>query len=270
MLSPFTDLTAFLKAVSKTHSASGDEKSLADAVDAALGAAPYLQVVRSASLLSGGCRAGLARAVLVLTLTASCAGFAGCARASQPTNPYAAQYAAAEQATTSEYVKTILQSGKITVSDVKDSEQQVIKCTSDLGLNATFDPDPWGLDQYGLVYTGNLSTDQIAAAKSCYDKWMGPILQLYNSQFANPDNLDWNTLVATCLVRKGLAPAGFTGQDYASLLAQQQQPFSVGPSSDGDGSNTGTFGDQPIDVRIPGGSSLLDPVALACQALPLK
>jgi len=178
---------------------------------------------------------------------------AGCSPAAQQPGPYAAEYAQAIQEAKSDYVRQILQSGHITAADMKDAEQHVIKCTADVGFVVTYNTDQWGIDRYTLTYYDDdpPTSAQMAAINDCVDQWMGPIDQLYQKQYANPNNQDWNGLVAACLVRKSVAPAGFTGRDYADLIAQNSQTISSG--------ETVTYTDMSPTV-----------VMMACQTVPLQ
>jgi len=208
-------------------------------------------------------------AIAALSVVAACVLLSACSPSAQQPGPYAAEYAQAIQEAKSDYVRHILQSGKITAADMKDAEQHVIKCTADVGLVVTYTTNKWGIEEYALIVTEDTTPDQEASARACFDQWMGPIDQLYQKQYANPDNKDWNGLVAACLVRKGVAPAGFTGVDYANLMAQyaQRVDASSGPNHDG----TVTYTDMsPTVVMIPGGGNLDSPEGSACQMVPLQ
>jgi len=193
---------------------------------------------------------------------------AGCSTTAQPSGPYAAEYAAAIQAAKSDYVRQILQSGHITTADMKDTEQHVVTCMKAAGIGASYVTDEWGID--GLQIVGALNSAQELAQKQCSEQWMGPIAALYINQYTNPNNEDWNGLIAACLVRKGLVPAGFTGQDYASLVNQYGTRMdSSTMTPDENGIITQTMAPSP-PMALPGGVTLSDPAALACTVVPLQ
>ncbi|MCL2736970.1 MAG: hypothetical protein FWD75_10165 [Propionibacteriaceae bacterium] len=202
--------------------------------------------------------------VILLSIALLC----GCSQAAQQPGPYASQYAVAIHDAQSDYVRSILQSGQITSADLKDAEQHTIGCLLSAGINASYGTNEWGLDE--LTIMGVLTRTQSGAQQQCLDAWMGPIMQLYVDQFTNPNNQDWNTLVAACLVRKGLVPSGFTGQDYSNLMSTEGMSFN---SSTMAPDNTGTYSYSSSDatqIVLPGGVSLSDPEATACTIIPLQ
>jgi len=102
---------------------------------------------------------------------------------------------------------------------------------------------------------------------ACLDRWVGGIDWLYRAAVENPDNEDWNVLVAACLVRNGLAPKGFTGDDLAKLERQRSTEVSV------------TAGEEPVILSepantnppIPGTGVLLDSVETgSCMTDPIR
>jgi len=205
----------------------------------------------------------LAVGVAVITL-------AGCSASPQSVNPYAAQFAQAAEDAQSDYVRSILAKGTISASDLKDAEQHDVACLAGAGIDASYKTNEWGIDQLTVVSAKGETSDEMADQANCDAQWMGPILTLYTQQYTNPDNQDWNGLVAACLVRKGLAPSGFTGQDYANLIGQNGTPFdssSMTPDSNGIINITATA---PATIVIPGGGSLSDPTAVACTVVPLQ
>jgi len=160
------------------------------------------------------------------------------------------------------YVKTILSDGKVDSFEFRDAQEHVITCLNQADIEASYIKDQFG--QVGLSASADASDPQTGQAiAQCQTEWMGPIQDLYWKVFSNPANANLNDLIAACLVRKGLAPAGFTGQDYVDLLGD---PVSV----DTEGVTITEMKEPTEDILLPNGVSLSDPEVTACQLLPLQ
>lgn len=204
-------------------------------------------------------------ASLAMVLLASCSG-------GNDPNPYEAQFAQAMAETDNEFVRGVLSDGKTTASEVQEAGQRALDCMSAAGLPADFS---FHTDEYGqvaLTSAGNLTSLQMAAEADCELEWSNDIIALYNDMIRNPNNDDLDGLVASCLVRKGLAPEGFTGQDYKHLIESNSMHLEVSttdPQADGE---IIALPDNPdaVEMLLPGGQPLDEGEALRCQRAPLQ
>jgi len=206
---------------------------------------------------------------VLLGILCSCS--AGSGQAADASNPYSAQIKAAAGTTSSEYVRQILADGEISRGELSDAEARVVACLGALGIEASYVTNDWGIDN--LTVVGGLSTAVSDEVTECQTQWMGPIDQLFWDQYVNPMNQDMNGLIAACLVRKGLAPAGFSGSDYANVARDNSihvDTSTVAPDGGGGGRVQASPGTSSGDGAIPGGGNLSDPGAIACAVVPLQ
>lgn len=186
---------------------------------------------------------------------------------SESAEPYAAEFEQAIANADSDYVRQALSDGRVTPAELQDARQHVLGCLQQVGIPATYETDEYG--QTGLVMVGELSSAQQAAELSCGRQWMGAIEELFNKTTSNPRNEDWNALVAACLVRKGLAPNGFTARDYRELTdreAVRVDSSTMTPNENGI-SSWSTTEESPV-VTLPGGARMDQPEAIRCEIDP--
>ncbi|XBH20715.1 hypothetical protein V5R04_10805 [Jonesiaceae bacterium BS-20] len=173
--------------------------------------------------------------------------------------PYAAEYAAALAGTNSDYVKAMLEDGEVTVAEIKDAQGQFISCLADAGIEGFFADTGFGYDN--LTIAGELTIEQEDSETECYIQWLGDAEGLFHSQVINPNNEDFDSLVAQCLVRKNLVPVGFTGKDFKELLEASTTAEILGAGEKVVFSETS-------EIILPGGISLEDPDASLCTMNP--
>jgi len=211
------------------------------------------------------------------TATATSLGLvllAGCSGGGDP-NPYEARFDQAMAETDNEFVRGVLSDGNITASEVQEAGQRALDCMSAAGVPAVFSfhTDEYG--QVGLTSAGDLASSQMAAEADCEFEWSNTVVALYNDTIQNPNNDDLDGLVASCLVRKGLAPEGFTGPDYKRLSetnAMYMEPSTTEPQDDGEVGDVIALPDNPnaVELLLPGGQPLNEGEALRCQRAPLQ
>ncbi|MCA5891936.1 hypothetical protein LEP48_01045 [Isoptericola sp. NEAU-Y5] len=201
-------------------------------------------------------RLRLLSAALLLGLTTS-----GCATSSEidMSAPYAAEFETAYQQAKSDYVREALSDGEVEAAELQDAQRHVLECLSQAGISARYETDEFG--QTAMVVTGDETPEQLKADVACHGEWMGRIEELYARTTGNPANEDWDTMVAACLVRHGLAPEGYSGQDYAELSMQGAVTVDL---SEGGGEQTEAAAPQ----ILPGGADLNEGEALECQINP--
>lgn len=175
--------------------------------------------------------------------------------------PYAAEYAAAMAGTTSDYVKAMLEDGEITAAEIKDAQGQFISCLATAGIQGSYDDTGFGYDS--LAISGELTPEQEDSEGKCYYLWLGDAAELFYKQVINPNNEDFDFLVAQCLVRKNLAPVGFTGKDLKELYDAQTTTETMGPGEEL------TFTEQ-FEIFLPNGISLASPEASVCSSNPTR
>ncbi|MDR1214373.1 MAG: hypothetical protein LBK54_09890 [Propionibacteriaceae bacterium] len=143
-----------------------------------------------------------------------------CSSPPAPPSPYAQDFAEARARAGSDFILSVLADDKIEAVELRQAQDHYIDCLAEAGIQAWYADNGYGWSNL-TMYDGEEDTqEEIDADIRCHDLWVGDIESLYWDQIANPDKRDWNSLVAACFVRHDLAPAGFSGRDYAELLAQ--------------------------------------------------
>lgn len=202
-------------------------------------------------------------------LAGLCALLTGCSTAPNDpaVSPYAAEFEQAIAQSKSDYVRQILADGQITTAEIQDARQHMIACLEQAGMSATYETDEYG--RQNLTFAEEPSLAEEAAELACDTQWMSSIDSLYNQTTLNPKNEDWDELVAACLVRKGLVPAGFTAQDYKDLVAASSGPRvnSAPLTPNENGVSSVTVAPMPVAV-LPGGVPMDSPEVMRCEADP--
>jgi hypothetical protein len=144
--------------------------------------------------------------------------------------------------------------------------------------------------QRAILADGVITAAEVMDA--CVDEWFGSLEGIYFLVFTNPNREDWNGLIAACLVRHGLVPEGFRGEDYAELfdvwaesyVSRISIPDDTAPldgpitiqDMDKDLPDGWTcegwckLDDPPPYMELPGGATMGDPEAVACGIVPLR
>lgn len=218
---------------------------------------PSLSLIRGRGIVTA------AASWLVLVL------LAGCSSGSDP-DPYAARFAQAMAATDNEFVRQVLSDGKISASELQDAQQRTLDCMSAAGAPGSFDTDEYGLAS--LSFSGDLSAAQNVDVATCSIEWSNDIVALYNDKTQNPNNADLDDLVASCLVRKGLAPEGFTGQDYKQLAESNSVHMDTSTMDTDQNGGMVIIPADPdaVEILLPGGQPLDQGEALRCLWAPLQ
>lgn len=191
----------------------------------------------------------------VMISGASLVALTGChAAAPASSDPWAAEFAAAYAATDSEFIRDVLADGEITSVELHEARELFLACVHDAGLHVGIWEDADG--NWGTSVAGDWSEEDLAIEFACDDQWIGPIAQLHRITTLNPDNTDWDTLVAQCLVRRGLAPEGFTGRDYREISEYGLERITIGPDDSVEDAIAATA-DAPVIPRLlPSGVDL--------------
>lgn len=128
------------------------------------------------------------------------------------TGPYAAEFKAAYVNSTSDLQRKVLQDGRISEAEMAALADAMNQCVARYGISGyAFDPD--GSDS-APVPPGWTADQVLDVLDACTSATMGEVLPLYQRLHRNPQNQDEASAMAECLVRVGLAPAGYTADDY--------------------------------------------------------
>jgi hypothetical protein len=135
--------------------------------------------------------------------------------------------------------KEVLADGKITEAEVKELTGLYTDCLNKAGIQTTVDENYAVSYSYGGDITrGQWETlteekkqeydtagnDNFSKSLSeCSQGTIGGIGDLYAQMKVNPAKLEYNELYAQCLVRRGIVPEGFTGDDF-KYYQEQESP----------------------------------------------
>jgi len=181
-------------------------------------------------------------------------------------NPWGREISDAKQWFDSEFIHGVLDDGIITESEVHEVRTRIVDCLTYAGIPAQFVSDPLG--QITLTINGALTALQHEIQLDCESEWGGPILGLHHQMTVNPNNEDWDTITAACLVRNGLAPSGFTAHDLAEVTAIGSLRIDTRTMSDEEIQAAIDAHDWSIQGFLPNGLPPNDPPALLCSLDP--
>ncbi len=151
------------------------------------------------------CRTGTlgAAALLGITLT-------GCSN-EQPVSrgPYFDQIIAASNEAKSDFERQVLSDGTITRAEYEEAVQKLVACAATRGVVVS-------PVSKGATYSYEVKTSEVsdAAMRQCSVGTTQVIESLYGEIAKNPTKADYEALIAACLARSGLAPAGYTKSQY--------------------------------------------------------
>ncbi|MDR0436472.1 MAG: hypothetical protein LBH11_06935 [Propionibacteriaceae bacterium] len=201
-------------------------------------------------------------------------------------NPYADRIQDARDRAPNEFIRQILEDGLVTEAEYADMRQRVVDCVRDSGSSIVtyYEQDEYGRWSLAQEYWGEPSAVDLQISGDCSHEWTGVAESLYWDMRSNPNNEDWDDLVAQCLVRHGLVPKGFTGEDYVQLQDEYSALFmELVPGSweeivspDGTGTHYSFIPDDPFNLpeippmALPGGHNMEEPEVRACVSVPLR
>jgi len=211
------------------------------------------------------------RLLVVLTMFAV-VSVSGCGQTqpvSVPGGAYHAEFEQAKSGNNSPYVAEMLADDQITDAEFTEAQAKVVTCLKELGWDASWAPNDVGLlDQLSIATSADVSTT-LPDVLSCKAQWLGVAESLYWSVKNNPNNDDFNGLVAACLVRVGFAPRGFTGKDLEQLIAQSSAAHVIGSEREPEvvvDTSDESAGGGPL---LPDGTQLYRPETAPCRITPL-
>ena len=155
---------------------------------------------------------GLASTVVALSFIAvGCSGTV----ATVPEGPYAEQIANAQAAVTSQFERDVLADAQVTREEYEEATQRFLACLEDQGVSIDIQ-DQAGYYIYAVPASDNERYEQLA--HGCATGTNALIEPLYTDMLRNPNNVDYDTLIAQCFVDAGLVDPPFTRDDFQDLL----------------------------------------------------
>lgn len=147
-----------------------------------------------------------------VALVVLCGGCAG--NEQKPvTGAWGAEWEDARKNASSEFEKAVLSDGEITQDEYVEAMDLYVECIEDNGSAVS-------LHESAGVFSYEIGADIAhydAVADKCSEGTSGIIEPLYLDSTQNPNKLPWKTVIADCLVARGVANEGFTGNDLDSL-----------------------------------------------------
>ena len=137
---------------------------------------------------------------------------AGCGgpEAQAGAGPYSADIARAQKSATSDFERTALADGAVSREEYTEAVQRYVKCLTDRGFDMDALDSGYGFFTYRHVDQPGFD----AAEPQCREGTVEFLEPLYTGMLINPARRAFPDLVAECLVRKKLAPSGYTGQRF--------------------------------------------------------
>ncbi|MCL2594727.1 MAG: hypothetical protein FWD83_04315 [Promicromonosporaceae bacterium] len=138
-------------------------------------------------------------------------------------NPFACEFERLYAETDSEFVRSILRDGVITLAEKQEAITRFNECFAAGGIDGYIDP------AHGGWHWSTSEGDDIAAMEEivryCEQQWGGEVVMLYTQMRDNPENLTYWDRVAGCLMRHELVPpGGITGPELEALSAEYAIP----------------------------------------------
>jgi hypothetical protein len=142
--------------------------------------------------------------VLIGTVLAGCSDEPPASR-----GPYFDDIVAASKDAKSDFERKVLSDGSITRAEYEESVQKLVACGDARGVSIS------PVSQ-GVTYSYEVKTSETSDAvmAECSVGTTQVIENLYGEMTKNPTKADYEALVAACLARSGLAPAGYTKTQY--------------------------------------------------------
>lgn len=136
---------------------------------------------------------------------------------------YAAQLAKVYQSTDSDFVKQVILDGKVSDEELAEMRQRFTSCLGAFNIqDVEFAPDgalsvegPQGVDEEFVPEKVHQCSTESGEADISY---------LHSMMRRNPDGLDENTIMAACLVRKGVVDSSYNADAYSRDLVNNTGP----------------------------------------------
>lgn len=174
--------------------------------------------------------------------------------------PYAAEFEQARQRSATDLQRKILADERITDEEFREVRQGYIDCLSKAGISATANPN--GQYDFALAPTGAQEEDE----RRCSDETIGTVESLYYSMKVNPNNEDFNELIAECLRKNQIVEDSFTSKDWQRFVSAFAAAQGAATNEDG---SVPLNEDIPNLPTLPGNVAMDDPRVEQCSGNPL-
>lgn len=184
---------------------------------------PALFLIAACSMLLVACAPGVP--------TSSEASSAHAGPVPKFSGPWASDFRTAYQDASSEFERKALADGKISDGEFAEMENGFKTCLE--GHQITFSGFKRG-GGYDFHYGEGMNADGAnAAADACSaSSGLDTVGSLYFGMQRNPQKLNESTIVASCLVKKGAVPAGYSASDYTRDSPTESYPFTSKAAGD--------------------------------------
>ncbi|MDR1448516.1 MAG: hypothetical protein LBI63_06155 [Candidatus Ancillula sp.] len=143
--------------------------------------------------------------------------------------PYASEFYSIYKDVKMDSIANVLADSDLSVQDIKDIEDAYSSCMLQYGYKTEFDSqmrESLERTDGKSILSSSVSNDSTEKQEICYQKTSLPNIQmLYNNIKSNPNKEDMATLIASCLSKKGLAPQGYTADEYKYDNGEKDQKY---------------------------------------------
>ncbi|MEU8311327.1 MULTISPECIES: hypothetical protein [Micromonospora] len=149
-----------------------------------------------------------------------------CSSEPEPADPYRAEMRRAAKSATSEFEKEVLSDSKISRAEYEEAVSRFVECVRQKGVSIE------KKDQFGYyIYETVSAPNALEAQDECNRGTKGLVEPLYVSRLTNPTKADPNQLFAACLLKQGVAPAGYSAE---SAKRDKSESFANAPFDSAD------------------------------------
>jgi len=161
----------------------------------------------------------------------------------------------------------VLSDGVITHEEFLEAQAHTMNCWDQHGVPGSFVVFD---DMTNVSQPTVMTDDQRRHAIECERFWIEDIWWLYEQTRINPGNVNFDDLVADCLIRHGLAPVGFSGSDFAELALLGGLEIGYDPDEALTEEEVQALFDNHVwySPRLPGGAYLDEGQAWECRINP--
>ncbi len=143
------------------------------------------------------------------------------------TGPYANQFRAAYSNTVSDFARSILEDEVITDQELTEMQDRVKTCLEDRGYTNVEFGEHGSMSLRPPEGLSRGEEDKIEVGCS-FNNGEAEVSILYEQMRRNPSLQDESTIMAACMVRRGIVPEGFTAADYDREVAIEGNPLFEG------------------------------------------
>ncbi|WP_124774971.1 hypothetical protein [Micromonospora inaquosa] len=150
-----------------------------------------------------------------------------CSASNSSDDPYAPELKSAQKQATSAFEKDVFADLVITKSEFDEAVERYVACAQDRGTKIKAVPVAGGYYNYDLVKSGEAET----VAEECRKGTIALVEPIYVDRLMNPEKKNIDQLLADCLVRSGVAPEGYSAEQFVIDRAKNFAETSFGPDN---------------------------------------